>query len=152
MAHRVGLGQLAIYGREYLVAVRPAQVPGSAAPQHVLMLHTLHHAAELRPAEAIDDLQQVAPAPPDQVRLARQLIAACLAPLDLTDFTDGYRADLQRLIEAKIAGADIVEAPPAVVPAPALTLHAALEQSLQAVTPAKAKAKARPAAKRTRAA
>ena len=40
MAGRLGLGTLAIYGREYLVAVSPKA--------GALLLYTLHHAAEWR--------------------------------------------------------------------------------------------------------
>ena len=134
MRRRVGIGKLAIYGREYLIAVRPAMVPVAAKTPSVLtpvlMLHTLHHAAELRPMAAIDELKVAAPAPPEHVRLAVQVIAACTRTLDLTEFTDAYRADLQRLIAAKVAGHELVDAP-AIAPAPLLPLRTALTQSLQ---------------------
>jgi DNA end-binding protein Ku len=140
MMGSVGIGKLALYGREYLVAVRPQKRTSLA-----LLLHTLHHAAEIRPLDAIDDLNVVplallhlAP----QVTRARQVIAAFHGPLMLADFTDDYRADLQRLIDAKIAGEEIV-VPKVETPA-VLNLKAALERSLQAVNatktiPAKAK-------------
>lgn len=134
MRQRVGIGKLAIYGREYLIAVRPARVPASSKKASVLkptlMLHTLHHAAELRPLSAIDELKVGAPASADHVRLAVQVIDACTRPLDLSEFTDEYRADLQRLIAAKVAGHELVDAP-AIAPAPLLPLRTALTQSLQ---------------------
>jgi DNA end-binding protein Ku len=138
MRHRVGIGKLAIYGREYLIAVRPAQVPASATSQSVLMLHTLHHAAELRSVEAIDELQTLTAAPIGQVRLAQQLIAALCGPLDLADFTDAYQADLQRLIDAKIAGEEVVE-PPIAETVQVLNLEQALTQSLRALKPSPSK-------------
>jgi len=144
MRYRVGIGKLAIYGREYLVAVRPTS-------QAVLMLHTLHHAAEIRGIETIDDLQQPASAPVSQVKLAHQVIAALMGPLDLGDFSDDYQADLRRIIDAKIAGEDIVEPTPIATPA-VVNLREALEQSLQAVgATTKRLAKATPALKRKRA-
>ncbi len=141
MRHHLGIGKLAMYGREYLIAVRAATVPASATSQSVLMLHTLHHAAELRPAEAIDELQFGAQAPVAHVKLAQRVIAALTGPLDLSDFTDAYRDGLQQLIDAKIAGHEIVESPPLDTP-PVLELRDALTQSLLAVrastkTPAK---------------
>lgn len=136
MATRVGIGKLAIYGREYLVAVRPTQVSDAGTVHNVLMLHTLHHAAEIRSVEAIEELQVVTAVVPAQVRLARQVIAAFVQPLDLADFTDAYQADLRRLIDAKVAGEDIVE-PAAVEPLPVLPLRAALEQSLAEASAAK---------------
>src|SRR3982751_5759861 len=45
MQGKVGIGKLALYGREYLVAVRPQQLG--------LVMHTLHHAAEIRRMDAI---------------------------------------------------------------------------------------------------
>ena len=133
LRHRVGIGKLAIYGREYLVAVRPTHVP--AHP--VLMLHTLHHAAEVRPVEAIGDLPSVIQAPADQVALAQQVIAALMQrPLDLADFTDQYQVDLRRLIDAKVAGEEIVV--PRIPDTPAVTnLRDALTQSLAAVSATK---------------
>lgn len=132
MQGKIGIGKLALYGREYLVAVR--------ARARVLVLHTLHHPAALRDADAIDDLNSLRDLVPDaaQVRLARQIIAACSSDgLDLAPYTDDYRAAVQRLIDAKIAGQEIVvpvvvDEPPAV-----LTLRAALERSLHAVRVAK---------------
>jgi len=148
MRHRVGVGKLAIYGREYLVAVRPTVAPGPATYPGVLMLHTLHHAAELRSVEAIDELQIGAPAPVAQVKLAQQVIAALMGPLDLGDFKDAYQADVRLLIDAKIAGQEIVEPPPIETPA-VLDLRAALEQSLAAVSATKkVPAKASPAKRR----
>src|SRR6478672_8520328 len=84
MKGKVGVGKLALYGREYLVAVRPHE--------RGIVMHTLHHAAEIRSIEG---------------------------PLNLADYRDEYREGLQRIIDKKIAGEEIVapqvEAPPKVV-------------------------------------
>src|SRR5919108_6328554 len=115
MTGQVGVGKVALYGREYLVAVRPPPLrpqPG----QFPLLLHTLHHEAEIRSVEELwAGMPTVDRVPSSQVRLAKQLMAACARPLDLADFTDQYREDLQRLITAKIAGEEIV-VPPVVDP------------------------------------
>jgi DNA end-binding protein Ku len=146
LRHRVGIGKLAIYGREYLVAVRPTLVPAPATYQSVLMLHTLHHAEEIRFADTIDGCTSAAPAPAGQVRLFQQLIASLMQPLDLADFTDQYQTDVRALIDAKIVGEEIVVALPIATPA-VLSLREALEQSLAAVSATKkrpAKPKASP--------
>lgn len=124
MTRLMGIGKLAIYGREYLVAVRTHQA--------LLMLHTLHHAAELRPVEAIDDVLLTVRAPIAEVRLARQVVAAYTRPLNLADFTDAYQADVRKLIDAKVAGEEIVSVAPVETTAVA-NLRVALEQSLEAV-------------------
>jgi DNA end-binding protein Ku len=138
MIDQVGLGKLAIYGREYLVAVSPRR--GS------LLLYTLHHAAELRDAPYVASPHATGTA---ELTLARQVIASLRRPLALEAFTDVYQQDVRRLIEAKIAGQEIVQ--PAVVdPGPVLSLQAALEQSLAALTK-KSMAKATVAPKRKQA-
>jgi DNA end-binding protein Ku len=140
LAGMVGIGKLAIYGREYLVALRSPAVRPQPGP---LLLHTLHHDAEIRPLDELwADLPTAERVPPDQVRLTKQLIAACAQPLDLADFTDQYRADLQHLINAKIAGEEII-VPPATETGLTLNFAAALEQSLAATkkkSPARATA------------
>jgi DNA end-binding protein Ku len=150
MEGKVGIGKLALYGREYLVAVKP-QGRG-------IVMHTLHHAAELRSIDVVDELNSVpAKAKPEEIKLAKQVIATFEAPLDLSNYKDEYREGLQRIIEAKIAGEEIVapsvEAPPKVV-----NLMDALRKSLDAVSTTKKKtakvatvAKPAAAAKRKRA-
>jgi DNA end-binding protein Ku len=123
MTAKVGIGTLAIYGREYLVAVSPR---GGA-----LMLYTLHHSGELR--EAPYTVDPTRPLLSAEVRLARQVIAARSAPLNLAAFPDAYQADVRTLIAAKIAGDEIVTA--AAVDTPAVTnLRSALEQSLETIS------------------
>lgn len=145
MNGQVGIGKLAIYGREYLVAVRQHQ--------YTLLLHTLHHAAEIRTCDVVEDLGEALTAVPNasQLRVARQVIAALHGPLDLTAFVDQYRLDVQHLVDDKIAGNEILV--PRVVETPAIgNLRDALTASLQVVSaPKKIPAKATPAAKRTRA-
>jgi DNA end-binding protein Ku len=147
MAGKVGVGKLALYGREYLVAVRPHG--------RGIVMHTLHHAAEIRSMDAVDELASVpSSVKPDEIRLARQVIEMFEAPLDLQDYKDEYREGLQAIIDAKIKGQEIVA--PAAEEAPkVVNLMEALRKSLDAVntkkkTPAKA-AVAKPAAKRKRA-
>jgi DNA end-binding protein Ku len=131
MAGKVGVGKLALYGREYLVAVKP-QGRG-------IVMYTLHHAAEIRSIDQIDDLNSVPPTvKPEEIRLAQQVIATFDGPLDLASYTDEYRAGLQRIIEAKIAGEEVV-APAAEAPPRVVNLMEALKKSLDTVSAAKKK-------------
>jgi DNA end-binding protein Ku len=144
MKGKVGIGKLALYGREYLVAVR--------AHEQGLVLHTLHHAAEIRTIDQIDELKAVgAPSKPEEVKLARQIIESFEGPLDLTTYTDEYQAGLRTIIEAKIAGREVV-APAVETPTNVVNLMDALRKSLDAVSATKKKpAKAvvgKPAAKK----
>jgi DNA end-binding protein Ku len=129
MKGKVGVGKLALYGREYLVAVRPYD--------RGIVMYTLHHAAEIRSMDEVDELAAVtSTVKPDEMKLAKQVISTFDSPLNLKDYRDEYREGLQRIIDAKVAGEEVVapevEAPPKVV-----NLMEALRKSLNAVSGAK---------------
>ena len=149
MAGKVGVGKLALYGREYLVAVKPHG--------RGIVMYTLHHAAEIRSIETVEELTAVSSTvKPEEIRLARQVIATFEGPLNLSDYRDEYREGLQRIIEAKIAGEEIV-APSIETPTKVVNLMEALRKSLDSVSATKKKpakvamAKPAAAAKRKRA-
>src|SRR4051812_38838545 len=131
MKGKVGIGKLALYGREYLVAVRPK---GQG-----IVMYTLHHAAELRNIDAVEELNSVpATVKPEEMKLARQVIATFEGPLDLATYKDEYREGLQKVIDAKIAGEEIVA--PAVAESPkVVNLMDALRKSLDTVSREKKK-------------
>ena len=147
MKGKVGIGKLALYGREYLVAVRPYQ--------RGIAMHTLHHSGEIRGIDQVEELNSVpAKVKPEEIKLAKQVIGTFERPLDLATYKDEYRAGLQQMIDAKIAGREIV-APSAEAPPKVVNLMEALRKSLDSVStarkkPAKASV-ARPASKRKRA-
>jgi DNA end-binding protein Ku len=147
MQGKVGIGKLALYGREYLVAVKP-QGRG-------IVMYTLHHAAEIRSIDQVEELSSVTSSvKPQEAKLARQVIETFEGPLDLATYKDEYRAGLEKIIQAKIAGQEVVA--PALQAAPqVVNLMDALKKSLAAVStgkkrPAKASAE-RPSQKRKRA-
>jgi len=129
MAGKAAIGKLALYGREYLVAIQPRE--------NGLVMFTLRHASEVRAMSAIDELKTVpSKIKPDEIRLARQVIGNFESEGDLTQYEDDYQLELRKIIEAKIAGEEIVapkeEAPPKVV-----NLMEALRQSLERVSSTK---------------
>jgi DNA end-binding protein Ku len=126
MAGKAAVGKLAIHGREYLVAIQPRETG--------LVMYTLRHASEVRSMGAIDELKTVpAKIRPDEIKLARQVIGNFETEGDLTQYRDEYQDELRRIIEAKVAGREVVtapqEAPPKVV-----NLMDALRQSLERVS------------------
>jgi DNA end-binding protein Ku len=132
MAGKAAIGKLALYGREYLVAIQPRE--------NGLVMYTLRHASEVRAMGAIDELKLVpAKIKPDEIKLARQVIGNFETQGDLTQYKDEYQEDLRKIIDAKIAGAEVVapleEAPPKVV-----NLMDALRESLERVSANKKKA------------
>jgi len=131
MAGKAGVGKVALYGREYLVAIQPR---GKG-----LVMHTLRHASEIRSMDAIDELSDVtANVKPEEMKLARQVIQNFEGELDMSEYRDEYQEELKRIIDTKIAGEEIVEkeeeAPPKVV-----NLMEALRKSLDRVSSEKKK-------------
>ena len=131
MAGKAGIGKMALYGREYLVAVRP-QKKG-------IVMYTLHHAAEIRSIDQIEELGSVpSKVKPDEMKLAKQVIATFDAELNLKDYKDEYKEGLRKIIDAKIAGEEIV-APDVAEPARVVDLMEALKRSLDSVSQEKKK-------------
>lgn len=91
---RIGLGQLTLRGKEYLVAVKPS---GDG-----LLLETLHYADELRDAEplfsAVADTQSDA----ELLDVATSLIERKTAPFDASAYRDRYAEALRALVDAKV--------------------------------------------------
>ncbi len=131
MKGKAGIGKLALYGREYLVAVQPKDKG--------LMMYTMRRSAEIRSMGAIEELENVpVKVKPEEIKLAKQVISNFEGELDLADYKDAYQEELQRIIDAKIAGEEVVaseeQAPPKVV-----NLMDALRQSLDRVSTGKKK-------------
>ena len=89
--------------------------------------------------DAIEELEGVpSKVKPDEIKLAKQVIGNFEGQLDLTEYKDAYQEELQRIIDAKIAGEEVVaaeeETPPKVV-----NLMDALRQSLDRVSTQKKK-------------
>ena len=132
MKGKAGIGKLALYGREYLVAVQPRDKG--------LVMYTMRHAKEVRSMDSIEELDSVpAKVKPEEIKMAKQVIGNFEGVLDLKDYTDKYQEELQRIIDAKVAGEEVVateeETPPKVV-----NLMDALRQSLDRVSTGKKKA------------
>lgn len=131
MAGKAGIGKVALYGREYLVAVKP-QKKG-------LVMYTLHHEAEIRSIDQVEELSSVpAKVRPEEIKLAKQVIATFDAPLDLKHYKDEYSQGLRQIIDAKVAGEEVV-APDAQDPPKVVDLMEALRRSLDAVSAEKKK-------------
>jgi DNA end-binding protein Ku len=131
MKGKAGIGKLALYGREYLVAVQPKDKG--------LVMYTMRRSNEIRSMGAIEELDGVPDkVKPEEIKLAKQVISNFEGELDLAEHRDAYQDELQRIIDAKIAGEEVVateeKAPPKVV-----NLMDALRQSLDRVSTAKKK-------------
>ena len=128
---KAGIGKLALYGREYLVAVLPRE--------RGLVMFTLRQAKEVRSMGSIDELASLpAKVKPDELKLARQVIGNFEGELDLSEYRDEYQEELRRIIDAKVAGEEIV-APAEEAPAKLVNLMDALRKSLDTVSASRKK-------------
>ena len=123
---KVGLGQLALRGKEYLVAVKPCATG--------LLLETLHYEEEIRKSDPFFAEISAAPADPDLVGVAKELIGRKTAPFDAGAFKNHYTQALRELIDRKLKS----RKPPTVEepePPPArgnvIDLMSALKESLE---------------------
>jgi DNA end-binding protein Ku len=126
MKGKAGIGKVALYGREYLIKVQPREKG--------LIMYTLRHASEIRSMDAIEELADVpAEVKPQEVALARQVMGTFEGELDFASYRDEYQEGLREIIDAKVAGREVVapevEAPPKVV-----NLMEALRKSLDTIS------------------
>ena len=92
----VGLGQLAMRGKEYLAALKPC---GSG-----LLLETLHYEEEIRKADPFFAGISEEKADDDLLAVAKELIRRKTAPFDASAFKDHYTKALRSLIDERIKG------------------------------------------------
>lgn len=90
---RIGLGQMAVRGRDYIVAIKPC---GTG-----LLLETLRYREELRQSDRL--FAQIPSTSPDaeMLDLARELIERKSAPFDPAAFKSQYVSALREMIEEK---------------------------------------------------
>ncbi len=98
--------------------------------------------------EELDQVPETVSA--DEIKLAQQVIGNFAGDIDLSEFKDEYQAELRRIIDAKVAGEEVVE-PRDEQPAKVVNLMEVLRKSLDAVSeskkkPAKAKKERAPRA------
>jgi DNA end-binding protein Ku len=127
-AKKVGVGQLAMRGQEYVVALKPCG--------RGILLETLRYADEVHKSSGFfRDIGDHKP-DPDLLDMASMLIERKAGEFDPKDFHNRYVDALHRLIEEKQKkkGAKIIEDPDADAPPPkgsnVIDLMAALKKSL----------------------
>jgi len=135
---KVGLGQLAMRGREYVVSLKPCG--------RGMVLETLRYADEVNKAQGY--FRDIGDARPDEdlLDLAEALIEKKSAPFDPTEFHDRYVDALKDLVERKrkAKGRKIIEddsdEPAGRSASNVVDLMAALKKSMGGAAPAKKKA------------
>lgn len=139
---KVGLGQLALRGKEYLIALKPY---GKG-----MLLETLRYEDEIKKADAFFSEISATSADPDLLEVATALIDKKTKAFDPKLFKDHYQAALRELIERKLKSKgrriEVEDEPAGRETSNVIDLMAALKKSLEG-TGGKAAAKKAPARK-----
>lgn len=137
---QVAVVKVALRQRESLATLR--------VRDGVFVLETMLWPDEIRKPD-FEFLDEDIEVRPQELKMAESLISTMEAEFDPTEHHDAYREALQQVIEAKVAGKEVIAPPEAVEEGgPAVDLMAALRASVEA---AKREREGRPA-KRTKAA
>ncbi len=100
-AGRVGVAKIAMYNREHIVILRPGK--------NGVLMHTMYFSHEIR---QVDEFRTDTSLVKDkELALATNLIEALAADFEPQKYTDTYRDNLLKMIEAKKAGEEIVATP-----------------------------------------
>lgn len=138
---KVGLAQVTISGREWLVAIAPLE--------DGLVMEMLRYADELRQPE--DYFDEIPSAKPDKemVDLAVQLITKKSSGFDAAKYEDHYQTALKQLVQDKVKGRKIIAPHEETRPkgTNVVDLMAALKKSVGEAGGGKKSAAAEPAAK-----
>ena len=100
---KIGLAQLTITGREWLVAIAPLE--------DGLVMEMLRYSDELRaPSDYFDEIPSAKP-DKEMIELAVQLITKKAEPFEPDKYKDHYQSALKQLIRDKVKGHKIVAVP-----------------------------------------
>jgi DNA end-binding protein Ku len=97
---RIALARFVMRDRQYLAAIRPSE--------GALVLHTMRYADEIVPVSDLGELPGSSDLPKKELEVAESLIEALEGDFDPSQFHDEVRERLEKLIEAKAAGQEIV--------------------------------------------
>jgi len=117
---KVGIGKVVLHDREDAVMIAPYE--------NAVMLYKLRSPREIR---KIDEVPQLEGKAVDEggLKLARSLVDTMSTTLDKIDLTDRYNDALREIIEAKIAGKEIVTV--VEEEKPVVDIMTALKQSIE---------------------
>src|SRR6266403_3300865 len=117
---KVGVGKVVLRDREEVVTIAP-QDGG-------LLLYKLRHPNELRKMESVPQIEHKE-ANKDELKLSISLVESMATTLKEMDLTDRYNDALREMIEAKIAGKEVVAG--AEEEKPVVDIMTALKQSIE---------------------
>jgi len=116
------VGKFVLWGKENLCLIRPL---GES-----LALETLFFAEDVRARDEIDEVVSEVKVEKAELEMAKQLVESLSGEYDPEEFRNEYRDQLKAMLEAKLAGEEIVAPEPA-EPAQVIDLMDALKASVE---------------------
>ena len=117
---KIGVGKVVLHDREDVVMIAPYD--------KAIVLYKLRSPAEIRSIKNVPLLDD-ATIDQEKLKLAHSLVNSMTTTLDKLDLTDKYHDALRTMIEAKIAGKEIVEVEE--MEKPAVDIMTALKKSIE---------------------
>ena len=117
---KVGVGKVVLRDREEVVMIAPME--GG------IVLYKLRNPKELRKMDSVPQIEQKE-VKQDELKLSISLVESMTSRLNAMDLTDRYRDALREMIEAKIAGKEVVSVPEE--EKPVVDIMTALKQSIE---------------------
>ena len=123
---RVAIAKVSLRQKEHICCVRPYE--------HALAMHTMHYPDEIRGTNELDLPEEQTAITDQEMGMATTLIDQLTAPYDPSQYQDGYRLALERVIEGKLTSQEPVVAAPVASKAKVSDLMEALRASIAATT------------------
>jgi DNA end-binding protein Ku len=122
-SERGAIAHVVMHGRDQFVVLRPVE--------GLIAMETLKYADQMSAPAAFEGEIVKAAIEPEELSLIKMLIkAASKNDVDVSSFKDHYTESLMKVIEAKVAGKELV-APPADEPVQVINLMDALKKSVE---------------------
>jgi DNA end-binding protein Ku len=118
------VGKFVLWGKENLCLIRPQG--------DTLALETLFFAEDVRSKKEIEEAVEATEVKKAELTLAAQVIDSLVGEWNAADFENDYRRDLQKMLDAKLAGQEIKRPEPA-PETPVVDLMEALRRSVEDV-------------------
>jgi DNA end-binding protein Ku len=98
---KIAVAKVTIRSKESLAVLRVAQ--------NVLMMETIFYPDEVRSAAGLNGVQNEPPLHENEIKMANSLIANLSSHFEPAKYTNRYREDLMKVIEAKISGGEVAQ-------------------------------------------
>ncbi|MBL8021844.1 MAG: Ku protein [Leptospirales bacterium] len=118
---RVGVGKVILRDREDVVLLSPHE--------QGMALYRLRYPEEIRKITDVPQVDKLDTADKEQLKLARSLVDSMARPLAEIELKDNYKSAMKEIIDAKVAGKEIISMEEE--PKPAVDIMTALRESIE---------------------